>query len=202
MSHPVTREEAPSTFRPFPGRELVWKPSENPLNESNAIRWSVESTAAGELLILESEDGVIAATFTESVTMDLENWRQSHPNHSLIPQSTHWIPTGKEPSSSNSTVVPIVLSGTPFQMDVWRTLLEIPWGESRSYGWIAERISRPNACRAVGTAVGSNPVTLLVPCHRVLPSTGLVGNYGGGRHRKIALLTWEGHQKFNSEGLS
>ncbi|MGM0505637.1 MAG: methylated-DNA--[protein]-cysteine S-methyltransferase [Bacteroidota bacterium] len=170
--------------------------------EPKTFHWSLEQTAAGELLILESQEGIVAASFTESARNDLDLWQRAHPESKLIPQSTTWVPSGIENEPASSTSVPLVMNGTPFQLDVWRTLLEIPWGETRTYGWIAKRIGRPNACRAVGSAVGSNPIVLLVPCHRVLPSTGRVGNYGGGRHRKIALLTWEGHSKLKTAGHS
>jgi O-6-methylguanine DNA methyltransferase len=84
--------------------------------------------------------------------------------------------------------------GTPFQRKVWNALLEIPYGETRSYRDIAARIDRPNAVRAVGTANGSNPLSLVVPCHRVINSGGGLGGYGGGLALKRRLLAMEqGH---------
>ena len=83
------------------------------------------------------------------------------------------------------------LEGTDFQKSVWRALLEIPFGAHRSYGQIAADLGRPDASRAVGSAVGANPVSLLVPCHRVLPATGKPGNYRWGAARKRALLDAE-----------
>lgn len=83
------------------------------------------------------------------------------------------------------------LEGTDFQKSVWRELLAIPFGGRTSYGAIAEKLGRPKAHRAVGTAVGANPVSVLVPCHRVLPSTGKSGNYRWGADRKVALLDAE-----------
>lgn len=82
--------------------------------------------------------------------------------------------------------------GTPFQQAVWRALLEIPRGETRSYAWVARRVGRPGAARAVGQAVGANPLPLLVPCHRVVASDGGLGGFGGGLEMKGALLRWEG----------
>ena len=81
--------------------------------------------------------------------------------------------------------------GTPFQQDVWKALCEIPPGETRSYGQIAERIGRPRASRAVGQACGKNPVAVVVPCHRVVASGGKLGGYSGGLHIKKALLELE-----------
>lgn len=83
------------------------------------------------------------------------------------------------------------LEGTDFQKLVWRTLLKIPSGSKISYGEIAERIGRPGASRAVGAAVGANPIALLIPCHRVVYSSGGVGNYRWGSGRKRALLEIE-----------
>ncbi len=83
------------------------------------------------------------------------------------------------------------LLGTPFQRKVWQALLEIPYGETRSYREIATRIGRPNAVRAVGTANGSNPLSLVVPCHRVINSGGGLGGYGGGLALKRRLLAME-----------
>jgi methylated-DNA-[protein]-cysteine S-methyltransferase len=88
--------------------------------------------------------------------------------------------------------VPWEGAGTPFQREVWRTLCTIPGGETLSYAGLAERIGRPTAVRAVGLANGSNPVALVVPCHRVIGSDGSLTGYGGGLHRKRWLLDHEG----------
>ena len=82
-------------------------------------------------------------------------------------------------------------SGTPFQQPVWRSLLEIPAGQTASYAALSQRIGRPAAVRAVGSAVGRNPLSIVVPCHRVLGSNGSLTGYAGGLERKIALLQLE-----------
>ena len=87
--------------------------------------------------------------------------------------------------------VPLDLNGTPFQLAVWRALLQIPYGETASYGGIAAAIGRPRAVRAVGGANHNNPVSLIVPCHRVIGSDGSLTGYGGGLHRKQWLLDHE-----------
>ena len=81
--------------------------------------------------------------------------------------------------------------GTPFQRDVWKALLTIPYGETRSYGDIARQIGRPRAVRAVGLANGRNPLPIVVPCHRVIGSSGALVGYGGGLRVKQALLDRE-----------
>lgn len=90
------------------------------------------------------------------------------------------------------TDIPLDITGTAFQRRVWEALRHIPYGEVRTYGDIAAEIGAPNAVRAVGTACGSNPVGLVVPCHRVVPKAGGVGNYGFGPDRKKVLLRREG----------
>lgn len=86
------------------------------------------------------------------------------------------------------------LKGTEFQLKVWETLLKIPMGQLATYGSIAQKIKNPNASRAVGTAIGSNPVAFLIPCHRVIQSSGNFGGYMWGNTRKTAIIGWEaGH---------
>ncbi|MDO8457129.1 MAG: methylated-DNA--[protein]-cysteine S-methyltransferase [Burkholderiaceae bacterium] len=82
--------------------------------------------------------------------------------------------------------------GTDFQQAVWQALLRIPYGETTSYGQLSTRIGKPRAVRAVGTAIGRNPISVIVPCHRVLGADGSLTGYAGGLDRKLALLTLEG----------
>ena len=82
-------------------------------------------------------------------------------------------------------------AGTTFQQRVWETALRIPYGQVQSYGWIAREIGKPNAVRAVGGAMGSNPLAIIVPCHRVLRSDGGLGGYASGLHWKRKLLAME-----------
>lgn len=88
--------------------------------------------------------------------------------------------------------LPLDLEGTPFQLAVWNALREIPYGETRSYGEIAQRIGRPGAARAVGAANHDNPVAIVVPCHRVIGSDGSLTGYAGGLDLKARLLAFEG----------
>ncbi|MFE9413547.1 methylated-DNA--[protein]-cysteine S-methyltransferase [Streptomyces sp. NPDC006704] len=83
------------------------------------------------------------------------------------------------------------LSGTPFQRRVWRGLQQIPYGETRTYGELAEALGSPGASRAVGLANGKNPVGIIVPCHRVIGANGSLTGYGGGLERKQRLLAFE-----------
>lgn len=87
--------------------------------------------------------------------------------------------------------VPLAFRGTPFQRSVWAALLDIPYGETASYGELAQLLGKPAAARAVGLANGKNPISIIVPCHRVIGSTGSLTGYGGGLERKQYLLDFE-----------
>lgn len=90
--------------------------------------------------------------------------------------------------------LPLDLSaGTPFQQSVWQALLGVPFGRSQSYGELALRLNNPKAVRAVGAAVGRNPISIIVPCHRILGGGGQLTGYAGGLWRKQALLQLEGY---------
>jgi len=88
--------------------------------------------------------------------------------------------------------VPLKLSGTPFQQAVWARLMVIPYGKTATYGRIALEAGRPGAARAAGGAIHRNPVSIIVPCHRVIGASGALTGYGGGLDRKMALLELEG----------
>ena len=92
------------------------------------------------------------------------------------------------------------LIGTPFQIKVWEALLKIPFGRISTYARVAEAIEHPAALRAVGAAIGRNPVAYLIPCHRVIRSTGLIGEYHWGDTRKAAIIGWEASRE-NPEDL-
>lgn len=87
--------------------------------------------------------------------------------------------------------LPLAPSGTPFQQAVWRALLAVPFGETSTYGAIAAAVGRPKAVRAVGAAIGANPIGIVVPCHRVVGADGQLTGYAGGLQRKARLLALE-----------
>ena len=98
--------------------------------------------------------------------------------------------------------LPLAPQGTPFQLEVWRCLCQIPYGETISYGELAGLIGNPKASRAVGLANGSNPIPIVIPCHRVIGSNGSLTGYGGGLPTKAWLLALETGRgsTFNGEG--
>lgn len=113
------------------------------------------------------------------------------PTHATLAQAAAELERYWDDAGGARFSVPLDLGGTPFQQAVWRALLAIACGEHSSYAQIARAIGNPQAVRAVGAAVGRNPVSLIVPCHRVLGSDGSLTGYAGGLHRKRELLTRE-----------
>lgn len=87
------------------------------------------------------------------------------------------------------------LSGTPFEQRVWESIRDIPFGETRTYKWVAEHIGVPHAFRAVGNALGKNPIPIVFPCHRVIESSGLIGGYSAGLDIKQRLLDMEYYRR-------
>ena len=98
---------------------------------------------------------------------------------------------------SEFTVETRFAEGSDFEKEVWEALLDVPYGETRSYKWIAEKISRPHAFRAVGNALGKNPIPIIYPCHRVIESDGSIGGYSSGIDIKRRLLEIEYYTKLS-----
>jgi methylated-DNA-[protein]-cysteine S-methyltransferase len=122
----------------------------------------------------------------------MQGWQQS-PAHPLLQAAATQLQAYFD-GHRTAFDLPLDLSrGTAFQQAVWQALLAIAPGTHQSYGQLAARLNNPQAVRAVGAAVGRNPVSIIVPCHRVLGSTGQLTGYAGGLERKRALLLLEGH---------
>ena len=120
-----------------------------------------------------------------------EAW-PTDPDHPVLKQAMQQL-TGYFAGQRTQFDLPLDLSGgTAFQQSVWQALLAIPQGTTASYSQISSRIGKPAAVRAVGAAVGRNPVSIIVPCHRVMGSNGSLTGYAGGLDRKTALLSLEG----------
>ena len=134
---------------------------------------------------------------------ELENWvKKRLPSADLVENAEHMQSysdglieylTGKSMNFSE----PVDLHGTPFQKEVWKALQEIPYGQTVSYTDIAVRVQKPSAVRAIGTAIGANPVLITVPCHRVLAKSGAMAGYRGGLEMKEQLLALELRKEFS-----
>ncbi|MDO8283252.1 MAG: methylated-DNA--[protein]-cysteine S-methyltransferase [Thermodesulfovibrionia bacterium] len=93
------------------------------------------------------------------------------------------------------------LKGTEFEQSVWLSLKDIPYGETRPYKWVAEKIGSPSAVRAVGQALSKNPIPIVLPCHRVVESSGSIGGYSAGVEKKVRLLEMEYYSKMNKNKI-
>jgi AraC family transcriptional regulator of adaptative response/methylated-DNA-[protein]-cysteine methyltransferase len=165
--------------------------------EGLEIAYGYHDTPFGECLLAKTDRGICGLNFVQnnerrSVFASLEDRWQ---NATLIEDPDVTRPLVErifDPSErQKSTSLHLVLSGTNFQIKVWEALIKIPMGAVVSYEDVAAHIGMPKASRAVGNAVGSNPVSFVIPCHRVIRKTAEFGNYGGGVARKLAILGWE-----------
>ena len=160
---------------------------------------SILSTPVGDMLALASDEGLCALEFTgpkRFVRLErrLTRWFPSHDivdaQSPVIQRTRAWL-TKYFNGESADVDIPLDMRGAPFERRVWKALLRIPPGETTSYGAIAKDLGSAGASRAVGLANGSNPIAIVVPCHRVIGSTGALTGYGGGLHRKTWLIDHE-----------
>lgn len=154
-------------------------------------------TPFGEALIGETKRGVCHLTFVngEGRTAARERLASEWPNARLNRDDARAaelsVTIFTNQTSTSQRPLRTFVRGTPFQIRVWRALLQIPSGSLTTYGRLAEAIGQSKAARAVGSAVGANPISFIIPCHRVIRETGALGNYGGGRVRKQVMVGWE-----------
>jgi len=163
--------------------------------EGLEIRYGWHDTPFGAGLYMTTPRGLCGLAFADPGTEGtaIEDMRARWPNAAYIhdPATTAPIAARVFAAGAEDEPLKVLLGGTPFQMQVWRALLEIPFGETRSYTDIAKEVCTERAVRAVGSAVGRNPISFLIPCHRVLRQTKALGGYHWGLTRKKALLAWE-----------
>lgn len=158
------------------------------------INYSFEMCPFGKILIASTKKGICSVYMANDMQEAIESLNKKFPNAIIAEkkESTHLNLLSvfdKKPNTSNP--IQLHLKGTEFQIEVWKALLEIPFGKTSTYGNISKAIGNPNACRAVGSAVGDNPIFYLIPCHRVILSTGAIGQYYWGTDVKISILQWE-----------
>ena len=159
-----------------------------------SINYSFAESPFGNILVASTEKGICYMAFAENEKDAFAHFRRYFPNAllkqmtDLIQQNALYIFT--RPAEKQEEIR-LHVKGTEFQLKVWETLLKIPSGGLSTYGRIAESIQRPKASRAVGTAIGSNPVAILIPCHRVIQATGMIGGYMWGPERKASIIGWE-----------
>jgi methylated-DNA-[protein]-cysteine S-methyltransferase len=158
---------------------------------ASAITCLRHATALGPMLLAATPKGIAGIWFEGQRHMpDTAGWREDA-NHALLQEAAAQL-DAYFAGQRRRFDLPLDLAGTPFQQSVWRALLDIPAGGTLSYSQLGARIGRSGAPRAVGAAVGRNPASIVVPCHRVLGAGGALTGYAGGLERKSALLQLEG----------
>ncbi|MBV5321625.1 MAG: methylated-DNA--[protein]-cysteine S-methyltransferase [Sulfuricurvum sp.] len=147
------------------------------------------NTPIGAMIAITAENAITSLDFTDSESK-IEN--SNHPLLLQLEKELHEYFAGKR----KPFTLPLNPDGTPFQKQVWETLLTIPYGKTISYAQEAEQFGNPKAVRAVASANGRNPIAILIPCHRVIASSGGLGGYTGGIDKKEFLLELEEKSMF------
>lgn len=158
------------------------------------IYYSFSESPFGNIIAASTSKGICHLSFVREESHSISNLQQIFPQATLmhktdiIQEQAFRFFTG---DWNDLHKIKLHLKATPFQLKVWQSLLRIPLGSVSTYAQTAQSIQSPNAFRAVGTAIGQNPVAFLIPCHRVIKSSGLIGDYHWGSPRKTAMLGWE-----------
>jgi len=156
-----------------------------------SLAYKIMESPVGKLKLVASDKGLVAVL-----------WENDSPRRvrvsELVPSEQHPVLVEAErqlgeyfAGSRKTFSIALDIRGTPFQKNVWEALLAIPFGETRSYGQLAKQLGNPRATRAVGAANGRNPVSIIVPCHRVIGSSGKLTGFAGGLETKAHLLSLE-----------
>jgi AraC family transcriptional regulator of adaptative response/methylated-DNA-[protein]-cysteine methyltransferase len=156
------------------------------------IRWGVALSPFGETVVMATDKGICGMGFTQEMGLDdtIEDLRRRWPAATFVRDDAAIAPLAAAAFGAGETRLHLI--GAPFQIKVWEALLAIPSGHVTTYSEIAGAIGHARAVRAVGTAVGRNPISFLIPCHRALRKSGGLGGYHWGLPVKRAMLAWEG----------
>lgn len=158
------------------------------------INYSYAESQFGNLLIASTHKGICQISFSDDKDVAFLELKNRFSKAILLESSDQIQQSALKIFSQDWNAINQVklhLKGTNFQLKVWEALLKIPTGNLVTYGQIAKNIEKPSASRAVGTAIGSNPIAFLIPCHRVIQSSGIFGGYMWGTTRKTAIIGWE-----------
>ncbi|MBT9330121.1 methylated-DNA--[protein]-cysteine S-methyltransferase [Paracidobacterium acidisoli] len=159
-----------------------------------SLAYKTMESPVGKLKLVASDEGLVAVLWQNDrpnrVRLDELKENGQHPVLLETERQLQEYFAGKRRTFS----VALDMRGTPFQKNVWEALLAIPFGETRSYAQLAKRLGNPQATRAVGAANGRNPISIIVPCHRVIGSSGKLTGFAGGLETKAHLLHLEGKE--------
>ncbi|WP_394660368.1 bifunctional helix-turn-helix domain-containing protein/methylated-DNA--[protein]-cysteine S-methyltransferase [uncultured Chryseobacterium sp.] len=168
--------------------------------KSLRINYSFSGSPFGNVIAGSTEKGICYLAFENDIPKALGDLQAKFPNASFFEQQDDFQKNALSIFSKDWTelnTVKLHLKGTDFQLKVWESLLTIPMGKLSTYGKLAEKIGHSKASRAVGTAIGSNPVAFLIPCHRVIQSSGKIGGYMWGIERKQLIIGWESSRTYS-----
>ena len=164
--------------------------TKNTRKSADTTYYIAHGSPVGTLLVAATDAGISGIYFEEHRHFKgTEGWLNA-PEHPYLRLAAHQL-NEYFAGSRQQFDLPLALRGTDFQRAVWLALMAIPFGQTTTYGEHAQQIGKPNAVRAVGTAIGRNPVSIIVPCHRVLGASGALTGYAGGLERKRFLLRHE-----------
>jgi len=158
------------------------------------IRYSFYETPFGTIVIASTDKGICYLGFEDKEGDVVREMKARYPEATFVEKKDDMQEKALaffDEKQNHPEPIPLHIKGTAFQMQVWEALLHVPMGEVSTYGNITIQVGHPNAFRAVGSAVGDNPVSLLIPCHRIITVSGAIGQYHWGTERKAALLDWE-----------
>lgn len=170
--------------------------------ENLMINYDIVDSLFGILILASTAKGICHMAFETDKNQAVAHLINRFPNAVLEQKSDEIQQTALkffQSDSSQLSEVKLHLKGTDFQLKVWESLLKIPMGQLTTYGDIAKEIGKPSASRAVGTAIGKNPIAFLIPCHRVIQASGQLGGYMWGTTRKTAIIGWEGVQNASQD---
>jgi len=162
--------------------------------ENLVIDYGFGESPFGDVIIASTSKGICYIAFEQDPVKAFQNLKIKFPKAEFQHKSTLLQQNALLIFNSDWTNLPKIklhLKGTDFQLKVWESLLKIPFGKLSTYGELAYEIGNPNASRAVGTAIGNNPIAYLIPCHRVIQSRGIMGGYMWNPIRKLAIIGWE-----------
>ncbi|MBN9298296.1 MAG: methylated-DNA--[protein]-cysteine S-methyltransferase [Filimonas sp.] len=164
------------------------------------IHYNIYDSPFGAYLLASTSKGICTLFFYDDKNIAIAQLKQEWPNATFIQQGDTYheaiqsfFQQGNKPEQ-----IKLHLKGTDFQLKVWEALLKIPEGALVDYSGIAKQIGKAQASRAVGTAIGNNPVGYIIPCHRVIKNVGVIGEYRWGTTRKMAMIGWEAGQMENA----
>jgi len=170
-------------------------------SKNHAIQYTTADSSLGRMLVAATDRGVCAVAFAKNDKELIGELHDRFPGTEILPaqnghkswlaEAVRYVADQTNGKHALAAAFPLDVSATPFQAKVWKALQAIPWGETRTYSELAKALGNPNATRAVARAIATNPVAVVVPCHRVIGKDGSLTGYRWGVERKRQLLAAE-----------